>query len=325
MSPNWQFEDSDSDLDVTRAAWASVYGSRSPSSLGPHYYLDTSSYSAPVNQANFDLVAVQDHSSVFLAPDIFDSNDSDAACTSQVQTQSHVPWISPEHGVATVFTEEPVMHNAPHTSNEVSWSSASSSYDLLPVSNTTNYYPPTLSLDQKIEGGFQTIPGPNAFFVLGIPQPRWGISQPEAGFSSENPPTVNFPAVRIDGSSYSGENIQMVNTEAVQSRFYTASPPSVQHSIPPSEPLCQWKNEDGTVCKKALTRESVPEHLSEWHEIKDISRNSLTTCKWAGCNKSLNRESITRHVREVHMRLKRPSKQVQELYPQGAGHRSNTC
>ncbi|KAF8557894.1 hypothetical protein OG21DRAFT_136820 [Imleria badia] len=154
VSPDFQFEDSDSD--VTRAASALVYGSRSPSSLalGPHYYPDTSSYTTPVNQANFDPVDVQDYSSAFLAPDtLFDLNDSDAVFTSQNQTQAHVPWISPECGVAPVFTEEPVMHNAPHTSNEVPWGSVSSSYHPPPVADTTNHYPPTLSLGQKRKGG----------------------------------------------------------------------------------------------------------------------------------------------------------------------------
>lgn len=105
-----QFEESASD--VTRAALTSVFhGFPLPSSHGPgSHYPDTSSHSAPVNQAAFDL-GVQDHSSTFLASDFsFDSDASDATFTPLDPTQDYVLRVSPdlEYGCGIMLSGDPV-------------------------------------------------------------------------------------------------------------------------------------------------------------------------------------------------------------------------
>ena len=163
--------------------------------------------------------------------------------------------------------------------------------------------------------------------------PGLGIGQQEAGSSSENPLTFNFadPVAGTDGSLYPGENVQILDTEVsylyssfthsllnqvlqvVQSPTHAPISPFEQQLILPGEPVghCKWKDEYGTVCEEAITRGTLPGHLSE-HGIKNKSRNHPTKCNWVGCKtkKPMNRESIVRHIREVHLRLRRPSKGV---------------
>ena len=175
--------------------------------------------------------------------------------------------------------------------------------------------------------------GPYTFTPVDILPPGLGTAQQEAGFSSENPFTFNSagPAVGIDGSSYPGENIQVVELEvsplcyvfthtlsnqvlcAVQSPPCTASLPFEQQLTPSgaSPRPCKWKDEDGTVCEELITSASLPGHLAK-HGIEKQHRGHHTTCHWDGCKrkKHMNRESIVRHIREVHLRLRRPSKRV---------------
>ena len=94
----------------------------------------------------------------------------------------------------------------------------------------------------------------------------------------------------------------------------TANLPFGQQFIASEGPacLCEWQDENGVICGGIVTHANLPGHLSA-HGIKNMRRDRLTKCKWAGCTKKpMNRESIARHVREVHMHLKRTPKREQE-------------
>lgn len=100
--------------------------------------------------------------------------------------------------------------------------------------------------------------------------------------------------------------------QVAQGLSYVANLPFERRYLPSegSTNICEW-TENGAICGHKITRANLPEHLSV-HGIKNKSRNSPTTCHWAGCKKRapMNRESIVRHIREVHLRLKRPTKRV---------------
>ena len=98
-------------FDVTRVASTSVtpddFLLTSSFGSGP-YYSDTSPYSIPVNQVNFDPVGVEDQSSTFLTSNLsFDSNTADAALD---LTQRWIPRIplGLEYDLGLMFEGDPV-------------------------------------------------------------------------------------------------------------------------------------------------------------------------------------------------------------------------
>ena len=107
VPPTGQLEESASDIASTLLTFDEFSIPSSPGS-GPHYY-ETSLCSALVNQADFDPMGTQDHSSAFSASNLsFDSNNSDAAITPLDLFQGHIPWTGIEYGLAPAFTEDPV-------------------------------------------------------------------------------------------------------------------------------------------------------------------------------------------------------------------------
>ncbi|KAF8430703.1 hypothetical protein L210DRAFT_3651637 [Boletus edulis BED1] len=103
------------------------------------------------------------------------------------------------------------------------------------------------SLVEDIEESLPTTAHPLSYphTVVDIPPTGWATGHPEAGFLPGHPSTFNFvdPPFRIDGSSFPGENVQMVGPEAVQSPLYTST-----LTLEELGWLCGWKNEDGTLC-----------------------------------------------------------------------------
>ncbi|KAF8420575.1 hypothetical protein L210DRAFT_3654828 [Boletus edulis BED1] len=283
----------------------------SPSWQPEEHYAGMIPYPPLVSQVDFDPAGAQDHYSAFPESNSsLDSNDSDAMFTPIDVTQGHIPWISsgPEYGIGPALTENPSMNNALQASDEVVWYSVSSAFGSLHIPCTTSPILQASSLVEDIEESLPTTAHPLSYphTVVDIPPTGWATGHPEAGFLPGHPSTFNFvdPPFRIDGSSFPGENVQMVGPEAVQSPLYTST-----LTLEELGWLCGWKNEDGTLCDEIFTRASLPMHLAK-HGIKNKSRTSPTKCRWLGCKarKPMNRESIVRHIREVHMHLRRLSK-----------------
>ena len=96
-------------FDVTRAASTSVtpddFLLTSSFGSGP-YYSDTSLYSTPVNQVNFDPVGGEDQSSTFLTSNLsFDPNTADVAPD---PTQGWIPRIPLEYDLGLMLEGDPV-------------------------------------------------------------------------------------------------------------------------------------------------------------------------------------------------------------------------
>ncbi|KAG6382131.1 hypothetical protein JVT61DRAFT_774 [Boletus reticuloceps] len=227
VSPSWQLEENT--LDLTRAA--SLHCFLLPNSLGLGFHdAGTIPYLPPVSQVDFDPAGVQDHYSAFPESNSsLDSNDSDAMFTPIDVTQGHIPWISsgPEYGMGPALTENPAMNNALQASDEVIWYSVSSAFSSLQIPCTTSPILQALSLGEDIEESLRTTADPLSYppTAVDIPPTGWATGHPEAGFSPGNPlhSTLRIPH---SGSTVlrTGENVQMVGSEAVQSPLYTSIP-----------------------------------------------------------------------------------------------------
>ncbi|KAF9222387.1 hypothetical protein BS17DRAFT_783637 [Gyrodon lividus] len=68
---------------------------------------------------------------------------------------------------------------------------------------------------------------------------------------------------------------------------------------------CGWREEDGSICGKSISRTTVPQHLTV-HQITDMASNVPIICRWCrDGRKPIKRESIVRHMREVHLHVRR--------------------
>ncbi|KAF9232220.1 hypothetical protein BU15DRAFT_67655 [Melanogaster broomeanus] len=97
---------------------------------------------------------------------------------------------------------------------------------------------------------------------------------------------------------------------AIRSMAYLShNAPNGQAATPAHSPdtnvyVCEWRENDGPICGKMFTTETLPVHLADhWHQR--YASHEPTVCWWCRAVKTIKRESILRHVREVHLRLKR--------------------